>query len=92
MTSFFNLLQSAQSGFLKNVLSGAGLTLATSGTLLVAINKLIDTMRDNVTNIPPAALALADAAGFDYYISIVLGAILTKYVQSSTRLTLIRKD
>lgn len=92
MTNFIDALQSAQSGFLKNVLSGAGLTLATSGTLLVAINKLIDTMRDNITHLPPTALALADAAGFDYYISVTLGAILTKYVQSSARLTLVRKD
>lgn len=86
------LLDSFLSGALKKVLIGAGLTLGTSGTIMITLNKLIDNMRDAQTHLPPLAVALADIAGLDYYLSFVLGAIMTKMMLKSSQLTLQRLD
>ena len=44
--SFHDLLDSFTAGFIKKALIGAGLTLGTTGTVLITLNKLIDNMRD----------------------------------------------
>lgn len=90
--SFSDILESFSSGFIKKALMGAGLTLGTSGTVFIAINTLIDQMRDAVTHLPPLALALADIAYLDYYLSCVLGAITTKMMLQSSQLTLRKID
>lgn len=82
------LLDSFLSGALKRILIGAGLTLGTSGAIMITINKLIDQMRDAQTHLPPLAVALADIASLDYYLSFVLGAIVTKMMLKSSQLTL----
>lgn len=88
--SFHDLLDSFALGFIKKALLGAGLTLGTTGTVLITLNQLIDNMRDATTNLPPLAVALADIAGFDYYLSMVVGAITTRYVMKGSQLTLQR--
>lgn len=88
--SFHDLLDSFTSGFIKKALTGAGLTLGTGGVILITLNQIIDNIRDAATNLPPFAVALADIAGFDYYLSCVLGAIITKYMMKSSQLTLQR--
>lgn len=88
--SFHDLLDSFTAGFIKKALVGAGLTLGTTGTVLITLNKLIDNMRDAATNLPPLAVAMADIAALDYYLSCVLGAIITKYMMKSSQLTIQR--
>ncbi len=88
--NFHELLDSFTSGFIKKALIGAGLTLGTSGTVLITLNKIIDQMKDAVTQLPPLAIALADIAALDYYVSCVIGAILTKAMLKSSQLTLQR--
>lgn len=85
-----DLLDSFSSGFIKRALTGAGLTLGTSGTMMIVLNKIIENMQDAVTRLPPLAVALADIAALDYYVSCVLGAIVTKYAYSGSQLTLQR--
>lgn len=86
--TFHDLLDSFSSGFIKKALVGAGLTLGTSGTMMIVLNKIIENMQDAVTKIPPFAVALADIAALDYYVSVVLGAIVTKYAYFGSQLTL----
>ncbi|AMX18662.1 DUF2523 domain-containing protein [Acinetobacter baumannii] len=88
MSSLATLFSSLQKGFLKNVLTGAGITLATSGTLLLALNTAVTTFKNTLGGIPVTVLNLAGLAGFDYTFSIILGAIVTRYIQNSSKLTL----
>ncbi len=78
------------SSFIKRILVGAGLTLATSGITLVTLNTLIDTFKDSLGVLPSNVLGLAHVAGFDYYFSIILGAYVSKYVSNSSKLFLKR--
>lgn len=88
MSSLSTLFSSLQKGFLKNVLTGAGVTLATSGALLVVLNQAITVFKNSLGVISATVLNLAGLAGFDYAFSIILGAIVTKYVQNSSKLSL----
>lgn len=90
--NFHQLLDSFASGFLKRVLYGAGLTLGTSGVIAVTLNKMIESMQDSATNLPPFAVAMADLAGLDLYISAVVGAIVTRYTLKSSNIVLQKLD
>lgn len=91
MSSLAALLKSLDKGWLKTVLSGAGLTLGTAGMSMFLINQVINTFRGNVNSIPVGVLDIAHAAGFDYGISIVLGAIVTSAAQGAANLSLRKK-
>lgn len=91
MSSLSTLLTSLQRGFLKNVLEGAGIALGTSALLLVSLNTAINAFRSSLGNIPTAILDLAGLAGFDIGFSVILGAIVARYVQNAGKLTLRRK-
>lgn len=88
MSSLSTLFSSLQKGFLKNALTGAGVTLATSGALLIVLNQAITVFKNSLGVISATVLNLAGLAGFDYAFSIILGAIVTKYVQNSSKLSL----
>lgn len=82
------LLKSLQKGFLKNVLTGAGLTIGTSAITLTAINTAINHFKGSIGGIPIEILGLAHIAGLDYGFSIVLGAIVAKSIQDSAKLSI----
>ena len=81
MSSLSTLLSSLQKGFLKNVLTGAGVTLSTAGITLTAL-------RNNLNSVNADVLSLAHLAGFDIAISLVLGALVTRLTLNSTKLAL----
>lgn len=82
------LLKSVQKGFLKNVLTGAGLTLGTSGVILASLNTAISHFKNATNSLPVQILGLAHLAGFDYFFSIILGAMVAKQIQNAGKLTL----
>lgn len=88
MSSLSTLFSSAQKGFLKNVLTGAGVTLATSGIVLTALNTAINQFKSSLNGIAGTVLQLAGLAGFDIFFSLILGAIVARYVQNSSKLFL----
>ncbi|WP_089540915.1 DUF2523 family protein [Moraxella sp. VT-16-12] len=90
--SLNDVLEAFTAGFIKKALMGAGLTLGTAGGTMIVLDKFIDNMKDSVTQLPPLALALADIAFLDYYVSCVLGAIVTKSVLHGSSLTLKRLE
>ncbi len=90
MSNLVDSIRQSNRFWLKDVLTGAGLTLGTSTVILTAINALINQLRDDLTKLPLDVLQFAHLAGLDYSISIVLGAVMTKTIQDSTRLMLMR--
>lgn len=88
MSSLSTLFSSAQKGFLKNFLTGAGLTLATSGVVLTALNTAISQVKNSFSGIAGTVLQLAGVCGFDIAFSLILGAIVARYVQNSSKLFL----
>ena len=91
MSSLAALLKSVNKGWLKDILTGAGLTLGTAGVSMILINQVIDNFKNNVNGVPADVLALAHMAGFDYAISIVLGAIVARAAQGAANLSLRKK-
>ncbi|MQZ56012.1 DUF2523 domain-containing protein [Acinetobacter junii] len=85
------LFASLQKGFLKNVLTGAGITLATGGAILTALNTAVNQFKSSLGAVSSTLLQLAGVCGFDIAFSIVLGAIAARYVQNSAKLYLSRR-
>lgn len=86
--SLISLFKGLQKGWLKDVLTGAGLTLGTAAINLTALNTVITKFKSDLNGIPSDLLGLASLAGIDVAISITLGAIVTRHALSSTKLTL----
>lgn len=83
-----SLFKGLQKGWLKDVLTGAGLTLGTAAINLTALNTVITKFKSDLNGIPSDLLGLASLAGIDVAMSITLGAIVTRHALSSTKLTL----
>lgn len=86
--SLIDLMKSANKGWLKDVLTGAGLTLGTSAITLTALNTAISTFKNQLGQVSADILGLAHIAGFDYAMSIILGAIVARQIQSAGKLSL----
>ena len=86
-----NLLKAINKGWLKDVMLGAGLTLGAAAGSMIFINQLINMFKYNANSIPADILSLAHIAGFDYAISIILGAIVASVAKNAGSLTLRKK-
>ncbi|MBJ8499143.1 DUF2523 family protein [Acinetobacter oleivorans] len=91
MASLSTLFASAQKGFLRNVLEGAGITLGTAGTSLFIINTMITHFSNSVNQLPVVLLQMAGVTGLHIYFSLVLGAIVTKHFKQASPLHLLKK-
>ena len=85
------LLKNLNKGWLKDMLLGAGLTLGAAAGSMIFINQLINMFKSNANSIPADILSLAHIAGFDYAISIILGAIVASVAKNAGSLTLRKK-
>lgn len=83
-----NMLKGINKGWLKQMLLGAGLTLGAAAGSMTFINQLIGMFRSNASSIPADILGLAHVAGFDYAISIILGAIVASVAMNAGSLSL----
>lgn len=88
---FAGLLKGLNKGWLKEMLVGAGLTLGAAAGSMIFINQLINNFKNNVNSIPADILGLAHIAGFDYAISIILGAIVASVAKNAGSLSLRKK-
>lgn len=75
------------SGFLKKLLTGAGLGLVTSAVSLTALNSLMSHLQSSYTALGIAANLLS-LAGFDVGLSIILGAMVVKMTVGSGKISL----
>lgn len=78
------VLDSAESGFIKKALTGAGMTVLSNTVLLTLFNVFLDQFRDHLGNINSPVLALLHMSGVDLALSIVLSAIATRMALDST--------
>lgn len=92
MASLSTLLASAQKGFLKNVLEGAGITLGTAAVSLAIINSMIMQFKGSLNTVPAALLQMMGVSGLHIYFSLVLGAIVTKHFKQASPLHLFKKN
>lgn len=91
MASLSTILSSLQKGFLKNILTGAGLTLATGGVVLTAFNTAVDQFKNSLGALSAMTLDFAGLIGLDVAFSVILGAIAARYVQNTAKVYLARK-
>jgi len=79
------------SGLVFQALSAFGIGIFSMYFLNEITSSLIDSMRDAVTGLPPAVLGILGLAGFDKYLSIVLGTFVTVTYLRSMRFVLTRE-
>ncbi|MBJ9909526.1 DUF2523 family protein [Acinetobacter bereziniae] len=91
MSSLSTLLASVQKGFLKNVLTGAGVTLGTAGISLAILNTMLTQFKNSVGSLPVVLLQMAGVTGLHIYFSLVLGAIVAVHYKKASPLHLLKK-
>lgn len=82
------LLNAVLRGSLKNILTGAGLMLATYAVVMTAFNGAIDALHQSMSAIPANIMVFISMAGFDHAISIIMGAIVTRILLNQDKLFL----
>ena len=91
MINLAKIFSSLQKGFLKNLLEGAGLALATTGASLVALHTAIAYFQSVSSGVPSALLGLLGLSGFDIFFTLILGAIVAKHKAKVTSVILKKK-
>lgn len=81
-------LDSASSGLLKKVLTGAGLGLASTAGVTALVNSYIDNLRSSTGGLSAELLAILHLSGLDYALSIILSAVVTRIALNSVGMTL----
>lgn len=89
--SLISLFKGLQKGWLKDVLTGAGLTLGTAAVSLTAFNTAVNHLKSNLNNVSSNILNLMALMGIDVAMSLILGAIVTRYTMKSSQLILKKK-
>lgn len=92
MSKVATLFASLQKGFLKNLLEGAGLTLFTTGSILLTFKGLVERFKESLGEVPTDLINLAGLSGMDIYFSLILGAVVTKHFQSAGKLSIRKKS
>jgi hypothetical protein len=87
-SSLAKLLQSVQTGSLKNILTGAGVMLGTVGVSMTAFNHAVDKFRNMSGSFSADLLALLHLSGMDIFFSSILGATATYITLQSGKLFL----
>ncbi|AXH77783.1 MAG: DUF2523 domain-containing protein [Inoviridae sp.] len=86
--SLSTILQSLQKGQLKNMLTGAGVALATSSISYLAFQQAVNAVQSQAYGIPGDLIAILHLAGFDIFFSTILAAIVTRLSMSAGNLAL----
>lgn len=79
MINLSTIFASAQKGFLKNFLEGAGLALGVSGVTLLSLQQAISYFEEKAYGVSAALLGLLGLSGFDIFFALILGAIVAKH-------------
>lgn len=79
------------SGLVFQALTAFGIGIFSMYFLNEITSSMIDSMRDAVTGLPPAVLGILGLAGFDKYLSIVLGTFVTVTYLRSMKFVLTRE-
>ena len=85
--SLISLFKGLQTGWLRDVLTGAGLTLGTSAIALTALDTAVSKLKNDLNSISGSLLNLMALAGIDVAMSIILGAVVARHTLQAGKLT-----
>lgn len=85
--SLISLFKGLQKGWLRDVLTGAGLTLGTSAIALTALDTAVSKLKNDLNSISGSLLNLVALAGIDVAMSIILGAVVARHTLQAGKLT-----
>ena len=91
MINLSTIFASAQKGFLKNFLEGAGLALGSAGITLFTLQQAISYFEQTVYGVPAALLGLLGLSGFDIFFALIIGAIIARHKSKIGSLVLKKK-
>lgn len=77
------VLESRESGLLKNVLAGAGLTFGSTVVMTSLVDSYVSSVKSNVNSIPVDVLTLMGMSNIDYALSVILSAIVSRTAMNS---------
>lgn len=86
--SLASILQGVQKGFLKDILTGAGVSLVTSSAVYLAFQAAVNELKQATYGIAGDILMILHISGFDIFMSSILAALATYLTISATRLSL----
>lgn len=82
------LFDSAQKGMLKNVLTGAGVMLASSAIFMTAFTAVLNSFKSTLGSVSSDIMSIAHVAGFDVAMTILLSACVTRLTLNQSKLML----
>lgn len=85
------VLESRESGLLKNVLAGAGLTFGSTVVMTSLVDSYVSSVKSNVNSIPADVLTLMGMSNIDYALSVILSAIVSRTAMNSMGIFLKQK-
>lgn len=85
------VLESRESGLLKNVLAGAGLTFGSTVVMTSLVDSYVSSVKSNVNSIPVDVLTLMGMSNIDYALSVILSAIVSRTAMNSMGIFLKKK-
>lgn len=85
------VLESRESGLLKNVLAGAGLTFGSTVVMTSLVDSYVSSVKSNVNSIPTDVLTLMGMSNIDYALSVILSAIVSRTAMNSMGIFLKKK-
>lgn len=85
------VFSSSNKGLLNDLLTGAGLTLASNAVFLTLANQYISTIQAQTAGLSQGLAVMLHLSGIDYSISIVLSAIITRLTLKPPSLSFMRK-
>lgn len=77
------VLESRENGLLKNILTGAGLTVASTAVMTTLVNSYIDKAKSDLNTLPQAMLQLMGLSNVDYALSVILSAVVSRVFMNS---------
>lgn len=86
--SLADVLKSVQTGALKNILTGAGVSLATSSISYLAFQQAVNAVKTKAYGVGGDIIALLHIAGMDIFLSTILAATATYLTLNATKLSL----
>jgi membrane protein insertase Oxa1/YidC/SpoIIIJ len=85
------VIDSSTKGGLKNLLAGAGLTLASNAVFMVIVEQYITHLRAQTGALSADLASLIHLSGGDYALSIILSAVVTRIAINPPKLSMMKR-
>lgn len=85
------VLDSQQSGLLKKVLTGAGLTFGSTAVVTTLVNQYIARISTQTNSLPHELIMILGLSKMDYALSVVLSAVTARALMNSSGVFLKKK-